>query len=319
MIPSAPEENVQPANERLHQEIPRSAPASKRIGLLAAWGDLPLAVAEGLQRQGWQVYCIGVRDHVDPTVQRFCTDLQIMGLARLGAAVRYFRRHGITEATMVGKIFKTIMLRPGFILREMPDWLTIRSFAAHFFFRSKDCRDDSLLGRLVDVFAQHGIRFHPATDLVPELLIPPGVLTDKRPSRAEWADIRFGWEMAKGIGGLDIGQTVCVKNLTVVAVEAIEGTDECIRRAGTLCSAGNFTVVKVAKPQQDMRFDVPTIGPLTIRTMVEARARVLAVEAGKTILLHPAETVRLANEHGLVVVSLRSPEEVPPANPRVTC
>ncbi len=288
--------------ERLHTVHPR------RIGLIAGWGDLPLAVAAGLKNSGWEVFCLGVRHHVDPAIQEFCADFHIIGLARMGAALRYFRRHRISEATMVGKIFKTGLLRPDLILRELPDWLTIRAFAPHFFFRSRDCRDDSLLGRVVEVFGRYGVRFLSATELLPELLAPAGVLTASHPMRAEWADIRFGWRMAKGIGGLDIGQTVCIKSLTVLAVEAIEGTDECIRRAGTLCPGGHFTVVKVAKPRQDMRFDVPTIGPLTIRTMIEAGARVLAVEAHKTILLHPAETIALANKHRLVVVATK-PED----------
>lgn len=281
-------------------------PADKRgpIGLLAGWGDLPVVVAAALRRAGWQVYCVGVREHVDEAIAQYCADLRILGLGRVGVAVRYFRRQGVTDATMVGKIFKTKILRPGFILRELPDWLTIRSFAPHFLFRSHDCCDDSLLGRLVHVFARKGIRFRPATDYVPELLVGEGVLTTRAPTRAQWADIRFGWRMAKGIGGLDIGQTVCVKNLAVLAVEAIEGTDECIRRAGGLSGGGGFTVVKVAKPQQDMRFDVPTIGPLTIRTMIESGAKVLAIEAGKTILLHPTEFLQLANAHQIAVVAI---------------
>ncbi|MCS7239479.1 MAG: UDP-2,3-diacylglucosamine diphosphatase LpxI [Thermoguttaceae bacterium] len=279
---------------------PRRGP----IGLLAGWGDLPVVVASALSRAGWNVFCVGVRDHVNPAIAQHCTGFCVLGLGRVGGAVRYFRRHGVTDATMVGKIFKTLILRPGLVLRELPDWLTIRSFAPHFLFRLRDCRDDSLLGRLVQVFGRKGIAFRPATDYVPDLLISPGVLTTRKPTRAEWADIRFGWRMAKGIGRLDIGQTVCVKNLTVLAVEAIEGTDECIRRAGVLTGRTGFAVVKVAKPQQDMRFDVPTVGPLTIRTMVEAGAKVLAVEAGKTILLHPDEFLSLANEHRIAVVAL---------------
>jgi DUF1009 family protein len=286
-----------------------AASGKQPVGLVAGWGDLPLVVAETLCHRGQRIVCVGVREHVAMDVFRFCAVGKVLGLGQLGKAVRFFRSHGVTEATMAGKIFKTRLLRRGLVLRERPDWLTIRTFARHFFFRRKDCRDDSLLTSVVEAFKRYGIRFRPATELVPELLAPAGVLTRAGPTRAEWADIRFGWKMAKGIGGLDIGQTVCVKNLTVLAVEAIEGTDECIRRAGTLCPAGNFTIVKVAKPQQDMRFDVPTIGPLTVQLMVESRARVLAVEAERTILLHPEESLRRANEHGLVVVALKDPLE----------
>jgi DUF1009 family protein len=282
-------------------------PVGRPIGLIAGWGELPLAVAAAMCSKGFPVYCAGIRDHVDPAIREYCQDFRVFGLGRLGAVVRFFRRHGVTEATMAGKVFKTFMMQRGFILREMPDWLTIRSFASHFLFRRSDCRDDSLLSRVVQVFARRGIHFRPATDFMPELLIGEGTFTRRTPSRAQWSDIDFGWRMAKGIGGLDIGQTVCVKNLAVLAVEAIEGTDECIRRAGSLCPAGQFTVVKVAKPQQDMRFDVPTIGPLTIRTMIEAGAQVLAVEAGRTIFLQPKECIQLADEHGLAIVALSEP------------
>ena len=133
-------------------------------------------------------------------------------------------------------------------------------FLPHFWTRKKDCRDDSLLRAIVDEFAAEGIRFAPATDYAPELLVGQGQLTRRGPTAWQQKDIEFGWKMAKEMGRLDIGQSVAVKDQAVLAVEAVEGTDECIRRAGELCRAGGFTVVKVAKPQQDMRFDVPTIG-----------------------------------------------------------
>jgi DUF1009 family protein len=135
-------------------------------------------------------------------------------------------------------------------------------------------------------------------------LVKPGPLTRRRPSSSEEKDIQFGWSLAKEMGRLDVGQSVAVKDRAALAVEAIEGTDECIRRAGVLCPKGGFTVVKVAKPQQDMRFDVPTIGLLTLQTMVQAGARVLAIEAGKTIILDEPNIVDYANAHGLIVVAL---------------
>jgi DUF1009 family protein len=134
--------------------------------------------------------------------------------------------------------------------------------------------------------------------------VKEGQLTRQGPSGWQWKDIAFGWTIAKEIGRLDIGQSVAVKNQAVLAVEAIEGTDECIRRAGMLCRGGGFTIVKVAKPQQDMRFDVPTIGMLTLETMVSAGAKVLAVEAGRTILLDEANVVEFANQNRLIVVAI---------------
>jgi DUF1009 family protein len=170
--------------------------------------------------------------------------------------------------------------------------------------RRRDNRDDSLLLGIIDEFAADGIRFESALDLCPELLVPPGVLTRRPPTALEQADIAFGWELAKEMGRLDVGQSVAVKERAVLAVEAIEGTDQAITRAGTLCRAGGFVVVKVAKPQQDMRFDVPTVGGATVEALRRAGGRVLAVEAGKTILLDQEATIALADRYGLTVVAL---------------
>jgi DUF1009 family protein len=135
------------------------------------------------------------------------------------------------------------------------------------------------------------------------LLVRPGVLTRRQPTAREQADIDYGWNLAKEMGRLDVGQSVAVRDRAVLAVEAIEGTDAAIRRAGGLCPTGGFVVVKVAKPQQDMRFDVPTVGPSTIRSIQAAGGKVLAIEAGKTILIDEADTVRLADEAGITIVS----------------
>ena len=142
--------------------------------------------------------------------------------------------------------------------------------------------------------------FAPPTDFAPELLVKAGSLTRSSPTQKQLRDIQFGWTMAKEMGRLDIGQTVVVKNQAVMAIEAIEGTDECIRRAGTLCKGG-FTVVKVAKPNQDMRFDVPTIGVGTIETIAEAGGNILAVEADQTIILEQAETIAAAEKLGVSI------------------
>jgi hypothetical protein len=245
-----------------------------------------------------------VAGHADPELSRLCHDFRWIGIAKLGRAIRYFQRHRVTEAVMAGKLHKTLLFQPKLWLRCLPDFRMLRAAIPHFVTRSKDCRDDSLLGMLVREFAADGIHFKPATDFAPELLVKPGQLTRRGPSSHQWKDIRFGWTVAKELGRLDIGQSVAVMGQSVLAVEAIEGTDECIRRAGTLCRAGGFTVVKVAKPNQDMRFDVPTIGLGTLDTMVKAGGRVLAVEAGRTIVLDQAAVVEFANRNGLVIVSI---------------
>jgi UDP-2,3-diacylglucosamine hydrolase len=278
----------------------------RRVGIMAGWGRLPLAVAESLRRRGCEVYCLGTIGHADPKLAEVCNDFRWSGMAKFGGAIRYFRRHGVTEVTMVGKIFKVRLFERWRWVRNVPDLRTIRMFLPHFLTRKKDCRDDSLLNTVVDEFAAEGIRFVPITDCAPELLVKEGQLTRLGPTAWQRKDIDFGWKMAKEMGRLDIGQSVAVKDQAVLAVEAVEGTDECIRRAGVLCRVGGFSVVKVAKPQQDMRFDVPTIGLGTLETMYAAGGKVLAVEAGRTIFLDQDAVIEFADRQGLVIVAMQA-------------
>ncbi|MEQ8785165.1 MAG: UDP-2,3-diacylglucosamine diphosphatase LpxI [Pirellulaceae bacterium] len=279
---------------------------SPKIGLLAGWGRFPLIVAETLKQQGYRVYCLGIKDHADPQLAELCDDYAEVGIARLGAQIRYFRRHGVTRATMAGKLHKVIMFRPLYWMKHLPDWRCLRTFYPHFITRTKDRSDDVILGTVVQAYAEDGITFAPATDFAPQLLVQEGTLAG-RLTDAQRRDVDFGWKLAKEIGRLDIGQTVVVKGRAVLAVEAVEGTDECIRRAGQLCPAGGFTIVKVAKPQQDMRFDVPTFGTQTLETMIEAGARVLAVEAERTILLDQPQVEAMARRHGITIVAVNPP------------
>ncbi|MFM8291379.1 MAG: LpxI family protein, partial [Planctomycetia bacterium] len=167
----------------------------------------------------------------------------------------------------------------------------------------RDNRDDSLLGAIAAAFDARGVRICPATDFAPELLAAGGVLAGRPLTPRQQADVAFGWRLAKEIGRLDVGQSVVVKNLAPLAVEAIEGTDACIRRAGGLCPAGGMTVVKVAKPQQDLRFDMPTIGVGTLESLRAAGATVLAVEAGRTILVDAERLAEFAAANGITVAS----------------
>jgi DUF1009 family protein len=276
----------------------------RRVGLLAAWGRLPVLVAEELRRQNYHISCIGVVGHADPQLRETCDEFQWIGWGSLGGAIRFFRRAGIRQATMAGKFQKVILYQPGLWWRHLPDWTFIKTFWHFFVTHQRDRKDDTLLSTLADAFAAQGITFHPATDYAPELLVKPGQIAGRPPSGTQQKDIEFGWDIARELGRLDIGQSVCVKNRAVLAVEAIEGTDACIHRAGQLCEQGGFTVVKVAKPQQDMRFDVPTVGVRTLRTMVAAGAKVLAIEAGRTILLDDDAFRAYAAEHKLSVVAL---------------
>jgi len=283
----------------------RDDAAAPRVGLLAGWGRYPIVVAEALRRQGCRIYCLGVFGHADPQLVEMSDEFTWVGLGKLGHALRFFHRHGIHDATMAGKFHKVVLWQPWLWVRHLPDWKTIRTFVPHLLTRKKDNKDDSLLLTLVEAFAREGIRFAPATDYAPELLVKPAQLSRQAPSAWQWKDIEFGWRLAKEMGRLDVGQSVMVKDQAVLAVEAVEGTDQCIRRAGQLCRSGGFTVVKVAKPQQDMRFDVPTIGLQTLQTMVEAGAKVLAVEAERTILLDQTDVIDFANRHRLVIVALK--------------
>jgi UDP-2,3-diacylglucosamine hydrolase len=278
---------------------------AKPMGLIAGWGRYPVVIAEALKRQGYSVCCVGVRDHADPQLAQICDHYLAAGVARMGAHVRFFRRHGVAEATMAGKIHKAkVLFRKWGWLSHFPDLTTIRTFLPHFVYGTKDRKDDTLLLAVVELFARGGVRLAPATDFAPELLVKAGPLTSHGVTAAQSQDIEFGWQLAKEMGRLDVGQTVVVKGRAVIAVEAVEGTDECIRRAGQLCPQGGFTVVKVAKPQQDMRFDVPTIGVGTLETIAQAGGKVLAIEAHKTILLDEPLFITTAERLGIRVVAV---------------
>ncbi len=278
----------------------------KRIGMLAGWGNYPVRVAQSLVDTGYSVYCLGVRGHCDKIdeLKAICTDFDWTSLGKFGQSIRYFNSHNVTDCIMLGKIHKKELFKPWALLALMPDWITIKTFAGYFLFRKNNCRDDSLLKRIVELYAQHGIRMGVPTDYAPALLVKQGNLTTKTPDARQWQDVYYGWKVAKEMGRFDVGQTVIVKDQMAVSIEAIEGTDLCIQRAGQLAGRGNLVMVKVAKPQQDMRFDVPTIGLNTIKNLVHAGGKVLAVEAEKTILVDEDAVVQYANSQGLVIVAV---------------
>jgi DUF1009 family protein len=278
------------------------SPSSTPIGLLAGSGRFPLVFAEKARSLGIPVVAVALRHEADPQLAELVQRFYWVGVARLGRMIRCFQRAGVRRLVMAGKVKKAVFMhKPWRIISLLPDWRALR-----FWYRRsrRDNRDDSILLDVIAEFAADGLHCESALDLCPELLVRPGILTRRSPTSNEEQDIAFGWELAKGIGRLDIGQTVAVKERAVLAVEAIEGTDQAIARAGELCRAGGFVVVKVAKPQQDMRFDVPTVGCNTIETMHRAGGRALAIEAGKTILLDEAATLALADRYGITIVAL---------------
>jgi DUF1009 family protein len=279
-------------------------PLREPVGLLACAGRFPVVFAEKARECGTPVVCIGLAGMADPVLRKLCPEFAWLRRLSLGRVIRTFRRHGVRRWAMAGKFEKRILFRPWRWLHFLPDWRLLRFW---FLRRRRANNDDSLLLGLIDEFRRSGLECVSALDLCPELLVREGVLTQRRPSAAELKDIAFGWHLAREMGRLDVGQSVMVCDRAVLAVEAIEGTDQAIARAGDLCRAGGFVVVKVAKPEQDRRFDVPTVGTRTIESMRAAGATALAIEAGRTILLDEAATIELANRYKIAITSLIAP------------
>ena len=277
--------------------------AGETVGILAGWGRFPVVVAEAIRRHGGRTAILAIRDHADAALEPLADAYGMVGVAEIGTAIDFFRRHGARRATMAGKIHKAKLFGRRAWRRHLPDWVGLQTFWPHFVSRRRDNRDDSLLGAVAAAFDARGVRMCPATDFAPELLVAEGLIAGRPLSARQWADVEFGWALAKEIGRLDVGQTVVVKDRAPLAVEAIEGTDACIRRAGAVCPAGGMVVVKVAKPQQDLRFDMPTIGIGTLESLAAAGAAVLAVEAGRTILVEREALAARACERGIAIVS----------------
>ena len=270
----------------------------KKIGLIAGVGRLPVEFARAARGMGVHVIGVGVLPEVDPELSQVTHTYENINIAKLDRIFKVFKREQVTEITLLGKITKELV----YAHREMPDLRVLKIFS-----RIKNFSDDTLTLALVEELAAEGITVLDQTELLRPLMPEPGVLTKRKPTDAELADMRFGLDMAKKIGGLDIGQTVIVKNRAIMAVEAIEGTDACIRRGGQL-GRGGVTVAKSAKPKQDMRFDVPGVGPDTVNSMIEAGAVALVIEAEKTLVVDRETMVNKANQHGITIVAMAGDE-----------
>ena len=270
----------------------------KKIGLIAGVGRLPVEFARAARGMGVHVIGVGVLPEVDPELSQVTHTYENINIAKLDRIFKVFKREKVTEITLLGKITKELV----YAHREMPDLRVLKIFS-----RIKNFSDDTLTLALVEDLAAEGITVLDQTELLRPLMPEPGVLTKRKPTDTELADMRFGLDMAKKIGGLDIGQTVIVKNRAIMAVEAIEGTDACIRRGGQL-GRGGVTVAKSAKPKQDMRFDVPGVGPDTVNSMIEAGAVALVIEAEKTLVVDRETMVNKANQHGITIVAMAGDE-----------
>jgi DUF1009 family protein len=275
------------------------------LGLIAGSGEFPRLVVEGARRAGLRVVLVGLRGCYDPTLAALADVTYEAGIAKLGRWIRIFRREGAQQAIMAGKVKKVRMLDlPPWRawLAYLPDWTSIKVW----YFRTADRRNDTLLRAVAEEMRLKGVELTDSTKYCPEALAGDGLLTATALSPAQQADAELGWKIAKEMGRLDVGQSVAVKDKDVIAVEAIEGTDAMIARAGALCKHGGWTLVKVAKPDQDMRFDVPTIGPDTIKRLAEAGAAALVIEAGRTLILEREKTIALALKNRIAILGRKN-------------
>lgn len=270
----------------------------KTLGLIAGNGRFPFLVAEEARAQGYRVVVAGLEKEADPALASTADVFFPVKIGALARLVKSFRAYGVSEAVMAGKVEKVRLFQEN----VRPDLAMVKVLL-----KARDFKDDSLLGGIAEYLDREGITILDSTRFVQKAMPGSGVLGKKKPSREGWDDIRFGFRLAKEIAGLDIGQTVAVKRKAVVAIEAIEGTDAAIRRAGGL-SGGGFTVVKVAKPKQDLRFDVPAVGMNTMKALGEAGAQTLAFEAEKTLVMDRESLVREADRRGIAVISVTEKE-----------
>jgi len=265
---------------------------TKVIGLIAGIGELPKVVASGAREKGFHVVAVALEHLADKTLASHVDEITWVNVGKLGTIIESLKRSGATKAVMAGKVPKALLYK-GTITPDLR--------AMKLLFTLKDRSDDSILLAITKELEKDGITLLNTTDFCQDMLTPEGILTGADITEDEWKDIRFGWKVAREMGRLDIGQTVVVKAQAVMAVEAIEGTDETIKRGGLYAHEG-AVVVKVSKPHQDMRFDVPVVGLDTLGAMVEVKARVLALEAKKSIVLQKKRFLREAEEAGISVV-----------------
>ncbi|MDR1989897.1 MAG: UDP-2,3-diacylglucosamine diphosphatase LpxI [Acidobacteriaceae bacterium] len=266
------------------------------VGLIAGNGRFPFLVLEAAKRAGHQVTVIALKEEAFPELENDAArppaaTLHRISLGQLGKWVGVLKRAGVTHAVMAGQVKHTKLFAD-----IVPD-LT----ALGLLMRLKAKNTDAIIAGVVDVLREHGIEMIDSTALLQPLLAKPGVLTRRAPDEGEAADFAFGYRVADTIAGMDVGQTIVVKSNAVVAVEAMEGTDDTIARAGQLAGAGT-RIVKVAKPKQDMRFDVPVVGVATIRAMIAAGATALTVDAGKTLMIDGDAIVDAANAANICII-----------------
>ncbi|WP_022668556.1 LpxI family protein [Desulfospira joergensenii] len=271
-----------------------------KIGLIAGGGQFPLLFAGKAAEKGIEVTAVGFYSETDETLPALVDDFKWLYLGQVSKMVKFFKAKGIDQAVMLGSIQKTNIFKD-----IRPDFKALAFIA-----RTGRTHDDNVLTSFADLLLKEGIQIRPSTFLLPELISPRGSWTRRSPDRAEKKDIYQGWKIAREIGRLDIGQCIVISNGTILAVEAIDGTDATIRRGGGLSHKSGAVVVKLSKPGQDLRFDLPSSGLGTIRTMADSGARVLALEAERSISFDRKEMVDLADRHGIAIIGLID-EDIP--------
>ena len=263
------------------------------IGLIAGGGQFPLLFAEAARARGRRVVAVAHVNETLPELEQQADVTCWVKLGQLGRIIKYFRQEGVGETVFAGTITKTRIFHD-----VLPD------FKGLTLWNKIDIRlDDAILRAVAQTLEEEGIRVIASTCYLDHLFFPQGLLSRKKPSTAQMEDIRFGWSIARAVGRLDIGQCVVVRDRSVLAVEAIEGTDAAIRRGGELAGSG-AVVVKLKKPDQDFRFDLPATGEKTVATLAAVNGAVLAVEAGQSLLFDRAAMVRAADRAGIVVIGL---------------
>jgi len=263
-----------------------------KIGLIAGYGHFPLELAVALNAKGMEVHVVAAREETFPDIEKLTASTCWLHVGQIGGMIKAFKRAGVDQIVMAGKVRKLHLFR-----NFRPDLTAMKGLM-----RLKDRRDDSILNTIADLLAESGLTLIDQTLYAGDMLAGDGHLAGPVAKKRD-DDMRFGFEHAKGIAGMDIGQTIIVQNQAVLAVEAIEGTDAAIQRGGALGS-GQAAVVKVAKPNQDLRFDVPAIGPDTLETMHASGCTLLAVEAGKTLMIERQRFLELASQYGISVYGI---------------
>lgn len=282
--------------------LPDPPPPPTPIGLIAGGGRLPVIIAEGLRKAGHPIHALGLSHQADSVLPSLCASFRNVGVLRVGSWGKLLRRAGVEHAIMVGRVDKAkLMYHPWSIVQNFPDWRTVVAWYRHLRF---DRRSHAVLGAIADELERSGVHLIDSTAPIPDSLAEAGVITRCQPSPAQRADIAFAWPLLAQTLRLDIGQAVAVRDRDIIAVEAVEGTDRMIERAGQLCRSVGWTLCKGARSGHDRRSDVPTVGVKTIENLHKHGGRCLALAAGDVIMVDKPLMLDLADRLGVSIIGV---------------